>query len=84
MKLPGNGTNYIGASLPRANATRLLAGRGQYVDDIQLPRMLHGAFLRSPYAHARIVRLDTAAAAKAPGVVRVITSAELTSNPDGC
>ncbi len=77
MKLPGNGTNYIGASLPRGNAKRLLAGRGQYVDDIQLPRMLHGAFLRSPYAHARIARMDTAMAARAPGVARVITGAEV-------
>jgi carbon-monoxide dehydrogenase large subunit len=70
-------TGYIGASLPRANARRLLAGRGQYVDDITLPRMLHAAVLRSPHAHARIVRLDVAAAAQAPGVVRVITGADV-------
>ena len=68
---------YIGASLPRANAKRLLAGRGQYVDDVQLPRMLHAAVLRSPHAHARITRLDVAAAATASGVVRVITGADV-------
>ncbi len=68
---------YIGASLPRANAKRLLAGRGQYVDDVQLPRMLHAAVLRSPHAHARITQLEVAAAAQAPGVVRVITGADV-------
>jgi carbon-monoxide dehydrogenase large subunit len=70
-------SGYIGASLPRANAKRLLAGRGQYVDDVQLPRMLHAAVLRSPHAHARITRLDVAEAAKAPGVVRVITGVDV-------
>ena len=70
-------TGYIGASLPRANAKRLVAGRGQFVDDVHLPRMLHAAVLRSPHAHARITRLDIAAAARAPGVVRVITGADV-------
>ena len=69
--------NYIGVPLPRSNAKRLLAGRGQYVDDVRLPRMLHAAFLRSPHAHARIARIDTAAAAAAPGVARVITGADV-------
>ncbi|MBI4203675.1 MAG: xanthine dehydrogenase family protein molybdopterin-binding subunit [Betaproteobacteria bacterium] len=68
--------NYIGVPLPRANAKRLLAGRGQYVDDIRLPRMVHAAFVRSPYAHARIVRIDTTEA-HVPGVLRVITGAEV-------
>ncbi len=69
--------NYIGASLPRANAKRLLAGRGQYVDDVHLLRMLHAAVLRSPHAHARITRLSIDAASKAPGVARVITGADV-------
>ena len=68
---------YIGAALPRPDARRLLQGRGQYVDDVQLPRMVHAAFLRSPHAHARIARLDVAAAAQAPGVVRVLTGADV-------
>ena len=67
----------IGASLPRANAKRLLAGRGQFVDDVSLPRMLHAAVLRSPHAHARITQLKVAAAARSPGVVRVITGADV-------
>ena len=74
---PGSGTGYIGAALPRANAKRLIAGRGQYVDDLRLARMVHAAFLRSPYAHARIVSINGAEAAKAPGVVRIIAGAEV-------
>jgi len=48
------GAGYIGQSVPRANARRLLQGRGTYVDDLRLPRLAHVAFLRSPHAHARI------------------------------
>ncbi|MDP7603037.1 MAG: xanthine dehydrogenase family protein molybdopterin-binding subunit [Alphaproteobacteria bacterium] len=67
----------IGKPLPRAEARRLGAGRGTYVDDISLPGMLHMALLRSPYAHARIIAIDTTGAAAAPGVHRVITGAEM-------
>ena len=59
---------YIGQDVPRPNAKRLLAGRGQYVDDIRLPRELHAAFVRSPHAHAKIVHLNLDAARKAKGV----------------
>ena len=69
--------SYIGRSLPRPNARRLTEGRGQYVDDIKLPRLVHVAFLRSPYAHARIKSLNTGIAAKAPGVVRIVTGREM-------
>jgi carbon-monoxide dehydrogenase large subunit len=69
--------SYIGRSVPRPNARRLLQGRGTYVDDLRLPRLVHAAFLRSPYAHARILRIDGAAAARLPGVVRVATAADL-------
>jgi carbon-monoxide dehydrogenase large subunit len=68
---------YIGASLPRAAALPLLQGRGRFVDDLQLPRMLHMAFLRSPHAHARIAAIDTAPARALPGVVRTYTGAEV-------
>jgi len=67
----------IGASLPRASALPLLQGRGTYVDDLQLPRMLHAAFVRSPHAHARILAIRTTAAKQLPGVVRVVTGEEL-------
>jgi len=69
--------SYIGRSVPRPNARRLLEGRGTYVDDIQLPRLVHVAFLRSPYAHAAIASIDVSAAQRSPGVVRVVTGAEM-------
>ena len=56
---------------------RLTQGRAQFVSDVALPRMAHVAFVRSPHAHARIKRIDTAAAKKAPGVIAVVTGAEL-------
>lgn len=65
--------SYIGRSVPRPNARRLLEGQGQYVDDIRLPRLVQAAFVRSPYAHARIRAIRTEAAEKAPGLVSVVT-----------
>jgi CO/xanthine dehydrogenase Mo-binding subunit len=62
---------YIGQSVPRANAQRLLQGRGAFTDDLRFPRLAHVAFFRSPYAHARIKRLDLARALKQPGVIGV-------------
>jgi carbon-monoxide dehydrogenase large subunit len=67
----------VGASLPRDRARRLLVGRGRYVDDLTLPRMLHVAFVRSPHPHARIGAIDREQASRMPGVVRVVTGAEL-------
>jgi aerobic carbon-monoxide dehydrogenase large subunit len=69
--------SYIGRSVPRPNLTRLTQGRGQYVTDVVLPRMVHVAFVRSPHAHARIARIDTQQARMARGVVAVVTGAEL-------
>ena len=69
--------SYIGRSVPRPNARRLLAGRGRYATDVTLPRMVHVAFARSPFAHARINRIDTEAARAAPGVVYVATGADI-------
>ncbi|QRG06029.1 xanthine dehydrogenase family protein [Xanthobacter dioxanivorans] len=68
---------HVGRPLPRPNAKRLLAGRGAYVTDLKLPRMLHAAFLRSPFAHARITRIDVEAARAAPGVALVATGEDL-------
>src|SRR3954466_13175593 len=62
---------YIGESVPRPNVQRLLQGRGAFIDDLRFPRLAHVAFFRSPYAHARIRKLDFAKAAKAPGVIAV-------------
>ncbi|HEX2942301.1 MAG TPA: xanthine dehydrogenase family protein molybdopterin-binding subunit [Rhodopila sp.] len=69
--------SYIGRSVPRPNLARLLQGRGQFVSDLVLPRMLHVAFVRSPYAHARILRIESDAARARPGVVAVVTGADL-------
>ena len=63
----------VGASVKRGDDPRLLTGRGRYVDDLSLPRMVHIAFVRSPHAHARIARLDVEAARRAPGVAGVLT-----------
>ena len=52
----------IGRATPRPDARRLLAGRGRFVDDKTVPRMVHAAFLRSPLAHATIRSIDVAAA----------------------
>ena len=61
----------------RKEDARFLRGRGNYLDDVQLPGMLHGAILASPYAHARIVSIDTTAAEAHPKVKAVITGAVL-------
>ena len=63
---------YIGQSVPRPNAKRLLQGRGVYVDDLRIPRLAHVVFFRSPHAHARIKRLDLAKARSMPGVIAVV------------
>jgi carbon-monoxide dehydrogenase large subunit len=67
----------IGARIPRRELKRLLSGHGRYVDDIKLPRMLHAAFVRSPYAHAKIIAIDTTDARIAPGVAAVFTAVEI-------
>lgn len=69
--------SYIGRTLPRSRAMRAVAGRGRYTDDITPPRTLHAAFVRSPYAHAKILNIDTTAAKAADGVKLVMTGAEL-------
>src|SRR6201995_754911 len=61
----------------RKEDVRFVRGKGNYVDDVQLPGMLHGAVLRSPYAHARIVSIDTSAAKQEPKVHAVVTVQDL-------
>jgi carbon-monoxide dehydrogenase large subunit len=70
--------SYIGRSIPRPNLGRLTQGRAQYVSDLNLPRMAHVAFVRSPHAHARITRIEADAARRSPGVIAIVTGAELT------
>ena len=68
---------YTGASIKRSEDPRILTGAGRYVDDIKLPGMLHAAFVRSPMAHARVLSVDVSAARALPGVVAVLTGADL-------
>ena len=68
---------YIGASVSRPGAQRLVEGRGTYVDDIKLPRMAHVVYWRSPVAHCRITAIHRAAAEKMPGVIAVIDGAQV-------
>ncbi len=70
---------YIGKRQKRTEDPRLIQGLGHYVDDIKLPDTLHVIFLRSMYGHARIKSVDTAAAAKAPGVVAVYTGKDVSA-----
>ena len=67
----------IGASIPRIEDPALLRGRGRYLDDIDLPGMLHAAFVRSPHAHAALGAIDTTAALALPGVLAIYTLADL-------
>lgn len=73
---PRDAYKWIGTDMKRVEDPRLLAGKGIYIDDIQLPRMAHAAVLRSPHAHARILSIDTSKAEKVPGVILVMTGAE--------
>lgn len=71
---------YAGRRVPRVEDSRLLTGRGTFVDDVTRPGMLHACFVRSPFAHARINGIDATAALALPGVHAVFTAADL--NPD--
>ena len=68
---------YVGSRLKRPDDPRLLTGRGRYVDDVVLPRMVHAVLVRSVHAHARVTRLDLDAARRAPGVVAVLAGADV-------
>jgi carbon-monoxide dehydrogenase large subunit len=74
-------TQWIGESVKRVEDPRLISGEGKFLDDIQLPGMLAAAILRSPYAHARIKRIDTRQAAALPGVVAVYTGEDFKDLP---
>ena len=69
---------FIGASVRRKEDYRFLTGSGQYTDDVNPPNHVHAFFLRSPHAHAKIRRIDTAKAKGAPGVVAIYTGDDLT------
>src|ERR1700675_110812 len=76
----------FGSGIRRREDPRLLTGRATYTDDVKLPGLLYAAMLRSPYAHARLKKVNLAKAKKAPGVVAVYTGADLKDrvNPVPC
>ena len=67
----------IGAAIPRPDAVGKVRGEARFVDDLAFPGMLHGAVVRSPHPHARILAIDSAAARALPGVVAVLTAADV-------
>ena len=75
--MTGSPVQGLGHPMRRKEDDRFLHGRGTYVDDVQLPGMLHMAILRSPVAHARVTRIDVEQAKAHPGVVAVVTGADL-------
>src|ERR1700759_1544051 len=74
---------HIGEAVRRKEDYRFLTGSGQYTDDINLANQRHAVFVRSPHAHARITRVDTAPAAAMPGVTRVFTGQDIVGKMNG-
>jgi 4-hydroxybenzoyl-CoA reductase alpha subunit len=74
---PADGFKVLGARARKADSIRKATGEAIYADDIQLPRMAHCKFLRSPHAHARITSIDLSAAASIPGVLATLVGSEL-------
>ncbi|PYN92291.1 MAG: xanthine dehydrogenase [Candidatus Rokuibacteriota bacterium] len=75
------GERLFGASVRRREDERLITGLGRYVADVTLPGMLHVAVLRSPHAHARLVRIDVAEGRRRPGVVNVVVPSDVATLP---
>ena len=70
-------TKMIGKSVKRVEDKRFITGKGQYTDDIILPNMAYAQFVRSPYAHAKILEVDTSEALAHPGVIAIYTGADV-------
>jgi aerobic carbon-monoxide dehydrogenase large subunit len=70
-------TTIFGSGIKRREDPRLITGAATYTDDVKLPGLVYAAFLRSPYAHARITKIDVQAAKDAPGVLAVYTGADI-------
>lgn len=70
-------SKYVGKRMTRTEDPRLLTGQALFVDDVEIPGMLHAAFLRSDYAHARLRSIDVSAARERPGVVAVYTAEDM-------
>ena len=91
MRTKNDAKSWVGQALPRKEENRLLRGRGKFADDIKLREMLYLRFVRSPYAHARIVSVDVSAAEALSGVFGSLTGTEIVAanstlhrNRSGC
>ena len=73
---------WVGQSIKRKEDLRLISGEGRFIDDIQLPGLLHAVLLPSPYAHARIKNIDITRALKSPGVVAIFTGKDIAELTD--
>ena len=82
MNAPDN-KRLVGAAVKRKEDYRFLTGNGQYTDDVSLPQQSYGYFLRSPHAHARIRSIDTTEAKASPGVIAVLTGADVAADKIG-
>jgi carbon-monoxide dehydrogenase large subunit len=83
MNAPAELGSGIGASVRRKEDYRFLTGEGNYTDDVQLPGQTYAYFLRSPHAHAKIVKIDKSEALKAPGVIAILTGEDLAADKVG-
>ena len=78
-------TKMVGQALKRREDPQLITGQGSFLDDIKFTGMVHACVVRSPYAHAKIVSIDTSKAKAMPGVVAVFTGADMMDiNPMPC
>ena len=76
--------DWIGKSVKRVEDPKFLAGKAQYIDDVKVANMAHAAVLQSPYAHARILSIDTSKAEALKGVIAVLTGADIAEYVDPC
>jgi CO/xanthine dehydrogenase Mo-binding subunit len=83
-EIPRAGLNWIGKGMKRLEDPRILTGKGKYIDDISLQNMAHAAMVHSPYAHARILSIDTSKALALPGVIGIFTGEDIAKYVDAC
>ena len=74
---------FLGRSINRLEDERFVTGRGRYIDDLAVTNALHGVVVRSPHAHARLVKVDVDAAKRISGVAAVLTGADLAADGIG-
>src|SRR5439155_7204945 len=79
----GMSFGVIGKPTPRRDGLDKVTGLTQYLNDLELPRMAHGAILRTRFPHARVVRIDTTRAESLPGVIGVVTAERVEQHPFG-